>query len=150
MAEPDDVAQMAMLRLLERRDTIPQPRAWLYKTVRTTAFDVSRRHYREKKRFANLDDPDMAGQICERADERGYVRMNNTYVAQRDESDLDLIPRLKSILQQLRPQLRQVLLLYAQGNTYQQIADLLGVNIGTIRSRLHHARRRAQESLGEV
>jgi len=42
---------------------------------------------------------------------------------------------------------RQALLLHAQGFSYKEISDLQEANIGTVRSRIHYARRLAQQEL---
>lgn len=150
MFESDDIAQAAVIRLIEKCSKVPQPVGWLRKTIHTVALDMYRRETRERKRFAHLDDPNLAGVVCERADEEGYVHTRNTYVAKRDSSEPDVMPRLEAMLAQLRPQLRQVLLLYANGYSYQQMAEEVRVPVGTIRSRLFHARQQAQQTLGEI
>jgi len=58
--------------------------------------------------------------------------------------------RLWAALEALGPELREVFLLYTfQGLKYREIADLLGIPLGTVMSRLHGARRRIREHLGE-
>ena len=50
----------------------------------------------------------------------------------------------------LSEEARQVISMYAGGDmTYQEIADALGIPIGTVMSRLYHARRRMREMLAE-
>jgi len=57
-------------------------------------------------------------------------------------------PRLASCLASLRDGDRDVLLLYAWVDLrYEEIAQALGLPIGTVRSRLHRARRRVRELL---
>jgi RNA polymerase sigma factor (sigma-70 family) len=54
-----------------------------------------------------------------------------------------LDPRLVEALRRLSRQDREALLLYAWGElTYAEIAEALGIPVGTVRSRIHHARSR--------
>lgn len=59
--------------------------------------------------------------------------------------------RLRAGLDGLRERDREVLLLYAwEDMTYAEIADALGIPIGTVRSRLARARRRFRELAGDL
>lgn len=50
--------------------------------------------------------------------------------------------RLKTAIESLRPEYREVLLLWGvQGLKYREIAEIVGVPIGTVMSRLHRARK---------
>ena len=49
---------------------------------------------------------------------------------------------MRATLERLPEVQRQTVILYAEENfTYTQIAQAMGTNIGTVKSRLHHARR---------
>ncbi len=62
----------------------------------------------------------------------------------------DLRVRLWRAVDALSPDLREVFLLYTfQGLKYRDIAGLVGVPLGTVMSRLHAARRRIRQHLGE-
>jgi RNA polymerase sigma-70 factor (ECF subfamily) len=51
----------------------------------------------------------------------------------------------------LPEKLRDVMILYElQGETYEDIADILDVPLGTVKSRLFNARNRLKESLEEL
>jgi RNA polymerase sigma-70 factor (ECF subfamily) len=63
----------------------------------------------------------------------------------------ELATRLRSAIDALPPDQRAVFSLYATGElTYGQIAELLGIPLGTVMSRLYHARRRLQAMLPDV
>lgn len=61
---------------------------------------------------------------------------------------LDLGPAIRRALDALDPIFRDVVALYdMEGFTYEEIAELLAIPIGTVRSRLYRARRLLQEAL---
>jgi len=63
-------------------------------------------------------------------------------------SRLDLGPAIQKAIAQLDPNFRDVVVLSdVEGFSYEQIAEMLGVPLGTVRSRLFRARRQLQESL---
>ncbi len=57
--------------------------------------------------------------------------------------------RLKNAIDALRPEYREVLLLWGvQGLKYREIAEIVGVPIGTVMSRLHRARKMIADEIG--
>lgn len=59
--------------------------------------------------------------------------------------------RLKSGIERLKPDYREVLLLWGvEGLEYREIADILGIPIGTVMSRLHRARTILMEELADL
>jgi RNA polymerase sigma-70 factor (ECF subfamily) len=63
----------------------------------------------------------------------------------------ELAGRLRRAIEALPPDQRAVFALYATGDmTYGQIAEALGIPIGTVMSRLYHARRRLHEMLPDL
>jgi len=143
LAEPDDILQAAMLKLQRKKDMRYTNIGWLHKAVRSTAMDAGRIASRERKA------------LCYHLhDDHGYVRETSLYdrldvegadVVQECNSEIDLMPGLKNMLQGLSKPLRQVLLLYSEGYSYEEIGQLTKTKIGTVRSRLHYARRRARK-----
>lgn len=59
--------------------------------------------------------------------------------------------RLKHAIADLDPRYREVLLLWAvEGLKYREIADVMGIALGTVMSRLYRARQTLSEKLGEL
>lgn len=59
--------------------------------------------------------------------------------------------RLKRAIEELSPEHREALLLWGvEGLKYREIADITGVPIGTVMSRLHRARKQLADSLEEL
>ena len=62
----------------------------------------------------------------------------------------ELKSRLWTAIDTLAPDLREVFLIYTfQGLKYREIAELLDIPLGTVMSRLHSARQRIRQHLGE-
>ena len=58
---------------------------------------------------------------------------------------------MRQAIESLPPDQRAVFALYATGDlTYGQIAEVLGIPIGTVMSRLYHARRKLHEMLPDL
>ncbi len=140
-----------MIKLLKRKGDREPTIGWLYKTVRTTAYDAGRSYKREAQHCCSFIDTEQFNSVCEQADEDGYVFTGGTYIVPRDEEhDPDLLPKLKAMLLQLTEPLREVLVLYADGLTYEEIAARTRTKIGTVRSRIHYARKQARLLLGDL
>lgn len=149
LIEPDDIVQCAMLKLLRKQDGRYPTLGWLYKAVRCSALDAGRIASRDERVIWNHPQDDLR-RVCEKADQYGHLQMHGTYVMRENDLEIDLMPRLKNMLEKLSKPLRQVLVLYSQGYSYQEISRLTNTNIGTVRSRLYYARRRAKGLLGDM
>lgn len=150
LLEPDDVVQSAMLKLLNKNDGRQTTIGWLYKVVRSAAMDAGRCAARDARAVWRNEDEDGVRCVCERADEHGYLHMHGTYIGRKEDVEIDLMSQLKDMLGKLSDPLRQVLVLHSEGFSYQEIASLTGANIGTVRSRLHYARKKAKDLLGDM
>ncbi len=62
----------------------------------------------------------------------------------------ELLEKIENALEQLSPAHRQAILLReVQGLSYQEMADVMEISIGTVMSRLHHARKNMQKHLAD-
>ena len=148
--EPEDIAQNAMLRVLRKNDGKPGSSNWLYQAVRCAAVDASRVAQRNIRPVWIERDEYKVLAVCECADGHGDLHTRGTYVAKQSAVEVDVMPRLQKMLQQLSVPFRQVLVLHTEGYSYKEIAKLTGTNIGTVRSRLFYARRRAKELIADL
>ena len=143
--EAEDIAQEAMVKVLVRKGEMPPGSCWLYKVVRSVAFDAGRKYSAERKYLQCVDHEEIFELVGDR-EQRGLDGSHQVH-------DLEceyVATRLRDALAELSPVLRQALLLYADGCSYEQIADLTKANIGTVRSRLHYARKKAQSLLTDL
>ena len=131
----EDVCQDAFVYAIERIDDCRRPErfgAWLLQIVRNR----SRNQVRDGKagRMVPLDG------LAAPAEADSPVRE-----AERSE----LRGRLLEALAELPQERREVVLLHdLEGWTHREIAERMGLPAGTVRSHLHHARRRLRELLG--
>ena len=131
--DAEDVQQEVWLTVYRNLRRLDNPRAfrtWLFQTTRHRAIDFLRARKRERELA------EEAGREVEPA------TMPDETLAALDESALG--PALAS----LPPAHREALLLrYQEGMSYGEMAVVAGCSIGTVRSRLHHAKRRLQDAI---
>lgn len=148
--EPDDIAQMAMMKLLKRAGDELPGFGWLYRVVQSVAVDAGREFAREAKLLSMLDRESYFRTVCESVDEDGMTHKLAGYVQRVDTVDLDVMPRLMAVLAALSEPLRQVLVLHTEGYSYEEIAEMTMVPLGTVRSRMHYARKAARKMLKDL
>lgn len=139
-----DLSQEAFVRAYRARASIDPDRpfyAWLYQIVRRVCFNHLRdgRTRRRKLEEAGPWLVDVAGATAASTDPARFTER------------AELRARLEAAIEMLPEREREVLVLREfEGLKYREIADLLGIPIGTVMSRLYTARRNLAEQLGEV
>ena len=131
MDQADDLVQEAIMRGLGHLDSFTPGtdlQAWLFTILRNLFYTSLRKRRRE------VEDPDgmMAGMLSAPPEQHGRL-------------DLD---DLRTALGRLSVEQREALLLVgAEGMSYEEAAAICEVNIGTIKSRINRARTRLAELL---
>ena len=127
----EDVQQEVWLTVYRQVRDLSNPRAfrtWLFQTTRHRAIDFLRAARREREL---AEDAAREREMSTAPDEGGF--------------DLDA-SSVGPALQALSPVHREAIVLrYQEDMSYGEMAIVAGCSIGTIRSRLHAARRRLQE-----
>ena len=131
--DAEDVVQEAALRAFRFFDSFrgENSRAWFLSIVRNTAFTALKRNRMDEETVVFDEElhggqipPLGAGLALDRAQDRQAVR---------------------AAIEQLPPEFREAITLRElEGMSYKEIADVAGVPIGTIMSRLARARRQLQ------
>ena len=133
----EDVQQEVWLTVFRRIGELVNPhrfKTWLYRTTRHRAIDFLRR----EKRELNLLQAN-AGDIAELFE--GSVKWTVETSAH---------PGLDAALASLSPAHREVLILrFWEEMSYTGIGLIVGCSVGTVRSRLHHAKRNLNKALEE-
>jgi RNA polymerase sigma-70 factor (ECF subfamily) len=143
-ADARDLAQEAFVRVWRawrRVDPDAQLEGWLYRIVSNLYIDLLRR--RRGTRVLSLDEPMAASEghlVPERADPSADV--------ERLVLDASVDRRIQEALLALPADLRMVVVLSdVEGHAYEEIARMIGVPLGTVKSRLHRARRALRDRL---
>lgn len=138
-ADAEDLVQDTMLRAyraIERFDG-RHPRAWLLTILRNTHINRNRR-----RRPELLRDPDTQLERAEQAPEVDEAMRPDRFV------DLEFDHDVQAALASLPPAFGTVVeLVDLDGLSYAEAAEVLGVPVGTIMSRLHRARRKMRDHL---
>ncbi|SHI87970.1 RNA polymerase sigma factor [Wenxinia saemankumensis] len=131
-ANADDLVQDTIVKAWTKIDTF-QPgsnmRAWLFTILRNTFYSDRRKRKRE------VPDPDGAysDTLYEKPSHDGRLAMGD----------------FKRAFDQLSAEHREVLILVgASGFGYEEAADMMGVKVGTVKSRASRARARLAELMG--
>src|SRR5690349_12732261 len=144
-ADAEDVVQEACLRAFRALESvaIANARAWLLTIVHNTAYT-----WLAKNRSAvvvtvdDLEDVERTQTSSSRPDDQ---TPESALIAQTDSESL------QAAIQELSPPLREMLVLRdVQGLSYREIAQVTGVPIGTVMSRLARARARLMAAIGKT
>ena len=137
--DAEDVVQEASLRAFRFFDNFrgENSRAWFLRIVRNTSFTVLKKNRPDEMNIAFDEElhggqtpPMDAGMALDRAQDRQMVR---------------------AAIEQLPPEFREAIALRElEGASYKEIADIVGVPIGTVMSRLARARRQLQLILSKT
>lgn len=153
----DDVFQNTFLQLYVKSGKYEEGRPvrpWLYTIATHQAIDALRRNGRHQALSLDQKRDEAADgevhSLVELLEARGPTPLDQVQGDERRE-------RVRTSVEKLPEFLRQVVILaYYQGLKYREIADILAIPVGTVKSRLHAALVKLQEawsespSLGEV
>ncbi len=143
-AEQEDVAQEAFIKAYRaignfRGDSTFY--TWLYRI----AINTAKNHLvgagrKPPARDVDVDDSTMLGQV------EGLVEMNSPEaILQNDE----LVNTIRQAIDELPDELREAIMLREfDGLSYEDIADVMGCPIGTVRSRIFRARDAIEQAMG--
>lgn len=147
-ADAKDLAQEAFIRVFRafrRIDPEAHLDSWLYRIVTNLYIDSLRR--RPKVRLESLDEPltTLKG---------GEVSKEVTDSAPGPEAavlDAQLDSEVQQALLGLNSELRMIVVLSdVEGYSYEEIGAMLAIPVGTVKSRLHRARKTLQSKLAGV
>jgi RNA polymerase sigma factor (sigma-70 family) len=141
----EDLAQDVFLRLFRALPNFRGEAAvstYLYRIAVNVAQNEWKRRQREDRCQVSISDEDAAWE-----DRLAHPGANA--IEQMEEAEFAAV--VQQHLNQLSEAERAVLILYHQEEqTYEQIAGILGLPIGTVRTHLHRGRKRLREALNTV
>ena len=128
----DDLVQDAIIKAwtnIEKFQPGTNMRAWLFTILRNTFFSIKRK----RKREVPDSDGVHAARLYEKPAHDGRLAFND----------------FRQAFAKLSPEHREVLILAgASGFSYEEVAEMTGVAVGTVKSRVNRARARLCEILG--
>jgi RNA polymerase sigma-70 factor, ECF subfamily len=119
-------------------------RAWMYRILTNTFINSYRKRQREPVTVPGDETPDWY--LFEKLGEAGAEASAEAEVLERIP-DEDVQAALEALPENFR---MAVLLADVEGFSYKEIADILGIPIGTVMSRLHRGRKALQRALWDT
>ncbi len=146
-SDAEDLVQETLLkayRSFDRFEPGTNAKAWLFKIMTNTFIN----NYRSKQKeaasvsFDDIDDSVMHSQMSARLADGGDPERDfyNKII------DRDIVEAVEKLPEEFR---LVVVLAFNEGFAYQEIADILGIQVGTVKSRLHRGRKMLQKLLWE-
>jgi RNA polymerase sigma factor (sigma-70 family) len=133
-ARAEDLAQEAFVRAIEHKPT--QPRAWLFTVAANLARDEGRRAS-VRRRHLTLIKAEAEARPAEPGPEVALERR-------------ETVQKVRAALAKLADRDREALLLWEEGFSYDEIAEILGLSRGSIGTTLARARTRLAAAYEEV
>jgi RNA polymerase sigma-70 factor (ECF subfamily) len=142
----EDLAQETLIKAYRAIATFDRKRrlsSWLFKIAHNTAIDHLRKN---RPRTVPLESPEE-----DRVDPLALLAEPEHRSPEARARGRDLAEALQDALMDLRPDYREaVLLRFQQGLPYEEIADILELPLGTVKTHLHRARRQMAKTLREA
>lgn len=138
-ADAEDLVQDTLIRAYRAIDRFDgrHPRAWLLTILRNTHINRNRR-----RRPELLRDPDVQLERAEQSPEVDEAMRPDRFI------DYEFDHEVQAALDSLSPTFGRVVeLVDLDGLSYAEAADVLGVPVGTVMSRLHRGRKKIREHL---
>jgi len=133
-ARAEDLAQEAFVRAIEHQPS--QPRAWLFTVAANLARDEGRRAS-TRRRHLTLIKAEAEARPPEPGPEVALERREK-------------VLRVRAALDKLAHRDREALLMWEEGFSYDEIAEILGLSRGSIGTTLARARTRLAAAYGEL
>ena len=144
--EADDILQEVFVRVYHKKKTyrpIAKFSTWIY----TIAANLCKTELRRRGRhfFLSLSKGKSG------TDERMYEIPDSRYLSDSDAERLSDHEMIQNALMKLPAKYREVIILSdLQELTYEEISEITGLNIGTVKSRLNRGRARLQKLLKDI
>lgn len=146
----EDLAQETFIKALNALDSYrPEYKfsSWIFKIANNAAIDHLRRR--------ELDTLSLEG--SPHAETPEAVEATALQIGSRGESALDYVEArelggaIEAAIERLRPEYRSCILLrHVEGRAYEEIAEILGLPLGTVKTYIHRARNELRDALAHL
>ena len=145
VADAQDLVQEVLVKVFERQSELSSIEVlgpWLARVLYNQFVDNTRRYRRKRLKAVSIDHAENAT-----ASPLTSLDLGPAELAEREGN----IIKLKSALAKLSLEHRSVVLMHdAEGYKLNEIQQITGVSVGTLKSRLHRARARLRELVAEM
>lgn len=135
--DANDLVQETLLKALSNRDKFnagTNLKAWLYTIMRNTFIN---NYNKITKRSSNIDSTEYLQ----------YVSHDDSYVTQNQGMASFVMRDIRTAIEKLNEEHRRPFMLYFIGFKYLEIAEMLHIPIGTVKNRIHIARKELKQKL---
>lgn len=146
----EDLAQETFIKALNAIESYRSEykfSSWIFKIANNAAIDHLRRR--------ELDTLSLEG--SPHAETPEAVEATALQIGDRQESPLDAVEarelggQIEQAIAQLRPEYRSCILLrHVEGRAYEEIAEILGLPLGTVKTYIHRARNELRQALAHL
>ncbi len=146
----EDLAQETFIKVLNAIESYrPEYKfsSWIFKIANNAAIDHLRRR--------ELDTLSLEG--SPHAETADAIEATALQIGARQESPLDEVAarelggQIEAAIAQLRPEYRSCILLrHVEGRAYEEIAEILSLPLGTVKTYIHRARHELRQALGHL
>jgi RNA polymerase sigma-70 factor (ECF subfamily) len=148
-ADAEDLVQETMLRAyraFDRFEPGTNLKAWLFRILTNAYINVYRKRQREPQKLSQdeVEDFDLYQQL---KDHDPQFSATPESIVLDSLVDSDILEAIDSLPEQFR---LAVILSDIEGFTYAEMAEIMGVPMGTVMSRLHRGRKALQRVLWEI
>lgn len=147
-SDAEDLVQEAFLkayRFFDRFERGTNIRAWLFK-IMTNLFINSYRDKAKRPEETSFDEMEEFS-LYSKMTEEGKKDGTNP---EKELFDKLYTDEVQKVLDRLPEEFRMAVMLnFVEGFSYQEIAEILGIELGTVKSRLHRGRKMLQKGLWE-
>jgi len=146
-AVADELAQEVFLKAFRSLETYDRQRkfsSWIFKIAHNTTLDHLRRKRLDTVPLETPADDDEPGAGYRLADDSAF----SPHV---EAESSDLAKAMETAIDRLRPEYREVVVLrFQEGLAYQEIADITGLPMGTVKTYIFRARKELAGHLTEM
>ncbi len=140
----EDVSQQVWTAVWQRIGELREPnrwRPWVYRLARNAAIDAGREWKRRRQRFQTLDAEHANAEPANRREPGPGDARRESGVAEKHRMVLSAVKGLPALYRE------PFVLRHLSGWTYREIADVMGMPVDSVETRLVRARRLLRESL---